>query len=213
MPEWPQGAEIRHPAYDFSPKHDYLSSQGRATGNPGPEYGQGRGQNMGKHDKVLRSAIAEGPCGMAARNQIGALCWRPHGSGHEVLLITSRDTGRWIIPKGWLVQGLTAAGSAAREAWEEAGIEGRPEEQALGYFAYRKGLDEGRAIPCVVEVFALKVDRLTDRYPEKGERRRKWFRPEKAAKKVDEPELRQLILSFAPPVEDGRKPAKRAASG
>jgi 8-oxo-dGTP pyrophosphatase MutT (NUDIX family) len=166
---------------------------------------------MGKHDKpVPRSAMAEGPCGMAARNQIGALCWRPHGSGHEVLLITSRDTGRWIIPKGWLVQGLTAAGSAAREAWEEAGIEGKPEEEALGYFAYRKGLDEGRAIPCVVEVFALRVERLTDRYPERGERRRKWFRPEKAAKKVDEPDLRQLILSCAPPVEEGR--AKRAAA-
>ena len=178
---------------------------------------------MGKHDKaVLRSAVAEGPCGMAARNQIGALCWRPHGTGHEVLLITSRDTGRWIIPKGWLVPvaattsppTTTPADTAAREAWEEAGIEGSPEEEALGYFAYRKGLDEGRAIPCVVEVFALKVDRLTDRYPEKGERRRKWFRPEKAAKKVDEPDLRQLILSFAPPAEEGRrKPAKRAAAG
>ena len=135
---------------------------------------------------------------MITRNQIGALCWRPHGLGHEVLLITSRDTGRWIIPKGWLMPGLTAAGSAAREAWEEAGIEGAPEEAALGFFAYRKGLHAGKSVPCVVEVFSLRVDKLTDRYPEKGQRRRKWFSAEKAAKKVDEPDLRQMILSFSP---------------
>jgi len=164
---------------------------------------------MGKHDK---SVLAEGPCGMAPRNQIGALCWRRHGKGHEVLLITSRDTGRWIIPKGWLIDGLTAAGSALREAWEEAGIEGAADDSALGFFAYRKGLDQNRAVPCVVEVFALKVDRLTDRYPEKGQRRRKWFRPEKAARKVDEPDLRQLILAFAPPEEADRpKDGKKAA--
>jgi 8-oxo-dGTP pyrophosphatase MutT (NUDIX family) len=163
---------------------------------------------MGKHDT---SVLSEGPCGMDARNQIGALCWRRHGAGHEVLLITSRDTGRWVIPKGWLVEGLTASGSAAREAWEEAGIEGAAAEQALGYFAYRKGIDATHAVPCVVEVFAMKVDRLTDRYPEKGQRRRKWFRPEKAAKKVDEPDLRQLILTFAPPTEKLRVPRGKAA--
>jgi len=150
---------------------------------------------------------------MAPRNQIGALCWRRHGKGHEVLLITSRDTGRWIIPKGWLIDGLTAAGSALREAWEEAGIEGAADDSALGFFAYRKGLDQNRAVPCVVEVFALKVDRLTDRYPEKGQRRRKWFRPEKAARKVDEPDLRQLILAFAPPEEADRPKGGKKAAG
>lgn len=138
---------------------------------------------------------------MATRDQIGALCWRPHGSGHEVLLITSRETGRWVIPKGWRMQGLTDAGAAAREAWEEAGIEGEATEDAVGFFAYRKVLTGGNSVPCVVKVFSLRVDRLVNRYPEKGQRRRKWFAPEKAAKKVDEPDLRHLILSFAPPEE------------
>ncbi|GAB1364444.1 NUDIX hydrolase [Rhodobacter sp.] len=157
--------------------------------------------------------MAEGPCGMATRSQIGALCWRPHGSGHEVLLITSRDTGRWVIPKGWMMQGLTGAGSAAREAWEEAGIEGEAKEEALGFFAYRKVLTVDKSVPCVVEVFPLRVDRLTDRYPEKGQRRRKWFRPDKAAKKVAEPDLRQLILSFVPPADAAAaKQARRAAT-
>ncbi|MDQ2065779.1 NUDIX hydrolase [Xinfangfangia sp. CPCC 101601] len=135
---------------------------------------------------------------MSTRDQIGALCWRPQGKGHEVLLITSRDTGRWVIPKGWRMQGLTDSRAAAQEAWEEAGIKGEPNDDAVGFFAYRKVLDGGKSVPCVVKVFPLKVDRLASAYPEKGQRRRKWFAPEKAAKKVDEPDLRQLILSFMP---------------
>jgi 8-oxo-dGTP pyrophosphatase MutT (NUDIX family) len=123
------------------------------------------------------------------------------GTRPEILLITSRDTGRWVIPKGWPMADLCPADAAAREAWEEAGVEGRAGD-ALGFFAYRKGLPGQVAVPCVVEVFAMRVDRLADRYPEKGQRRRKWFSPEKAAKKVDEPGLRALILGFAPAPED-----------
>ena len=164
---------------------------------------------MGKHEK---SALLEGPCGMDARNQIGALCWRRHGAGHEVMLITSRDTGRWVIPKGWPIDGLTNGAAAGREAWEEAGIEGDAASPSLGFFAYRKGLDGNVAVPCVVEVFALKVARLADSYPEKGQRRRKWFRPDTAAKKVDEPGLRELILAFAPP-RDKAHPKGGKASG
>ncbi|MGB4825689.1 MAG: NUDIX hydrolase [Paracoccaceae bacterium] len=135
---------------------------------------------------------------MAARTQYGALCWRMHAARPEVLLITSRDTGRWVIPKGWPMEALSAAEAAAREAWEEAGAEGAPSEPSLGFFAYRKGLGPQKVVPCVVEVFALRVERLASSYPEKGQRRRKWFSPEKAAKRVQEPDLRQLILAFAP---------------
>jgi 8-oxo-dGTP pyrophosphatase MutT (NUDIX family) len=161
---------------------------------------------MGKEDNRFP---ADAPCGMAALNQFGALCWRRHGKGHEVLLITSRDTGRWVIPKGWPMREMTPPEAAAREAWEEAGVQGTTTTRGLGFFAYRKGLAPDRALPCVVEVFALKVDRLADSYPEKGQRRRKWFRPEKAAKKVDEPDLRQLILAFVPP-EAEAAPRRRA---
>ncbi len=161
---------------------------------------------MGKEDNRFP---ADAPCGMAALNQFGALCWRRHGNGHEVLLITSRDTGRWVIPKGWPMREMTPPEAAAREAWEEAGVQGTTAAEGLGFFAYRRWLAPDRALPCVVEVFALKVDRLADRYPEKGQRRRKWFRPEKAARKVDEPDLRQLILAFVPPAAEAA-PARRA---
>jgi 8-oxo-dGTP pyrophosphatase MutT (NUDIX family) len=150
---------------------------------------------MGKHDQAM---TAEGPTAMAARNQMGALCWRMHGNRPEVLLITSRDTRRWIIPKGWPMADLAPGDTALREAWEEAGVEGRGSDRSLGFFAYRKGLSDQSSVPCVVEVFPVRVDRLADRYPEKGQRRRKWFSPEKAARKVDEPDLRALILSFVP---------------
>ncbi|MFZ1339140.1 MAG: NUDIX hydrolase [Paracoccaceae bacterium] len=151
---------------------------------------------MGKPDKMI---VAEGAGGAAARIQCGALCWRMHGAGPEVLLITSRDTGRWVIPKGWPIEALSAAEAAAREAWEEAGVEGALDGGSLGFFAYRKGLGPSVSVPCVVEVFALRVDRLASGYPEKGQRRRKWFSLDKAAKRVDEPELRRLILDFEPP--------------
>lgn len=134
---------------------------------------------------------------MAARNQFGALCWRRRDEQTEILLITSRDTGRWIIPKGWPVKVASPARTAALEAWEEAGVRGTLAPASLGYFAYRKDLDGKDVVPCVVEVFALEVAELAGEFPEKAERRRKWFAPEKAAKKVDEAELRSMILGFS----------------
>jgi 8-oxo-dGTP pyrophosphatase MutT (NUDIX family) len=144
-----------------------------------------------------RSELLNGPCGMAARNQYGALCWRRREDVPEVLLITSRDTGRWIIPKGWLIEAASPAETARQEAWEEAGVRGEVSGTSLGYFAYRKDILGKDIVPCVVEVFALEVDDLAKDFPEKDERRRKWFAPEKAARKVDEAELRSLILGFA----------------
>ena len=160
---------------------------------------------MGKQDKEIS---AEASSDKEARQQSGALCWRMRGAKPEVLLITSRDTGRWVIPKGWPIRSLSLAESAAVEAWEEAGVKAEKTAESLGVFHYQKGLGPDRAVPCQVEVFSLRVDRLAERYPEKGQRRRKWFAPEKAAKKVGEPELRQLILSFAPP--EAKKRTKAA---
>jgi len=144
---------------------------------------------------------AEAPDARDIRTQYAALCWRPAlkgGAGVEVLLITSRDTGRWVIPKGWPIRDLNPEASAAREAWEEAGVEGEPDPHCLGLYSYDKGLGPERSpLPCVVAVYALKVRGLADRFPEKKQRRRKWFRPEKAARKVAEPELRALLSSLA----------------
>lgn len=125
--------------------------------------------------------------------QYGALCWRMHRGKVEVLLITSRDTGRWVIPKGWPIAGRSPSQAAAREAFEEAGVEGRVSSAGLGLFNYRKVLSPKQSIACKVEVFSLRVAKLVTKFPERHERRRKWFAAEKAARKVIEPELRALL--------------------
>lgn len=119
----------------------------------------------------------------------------------QVLLVTSRDTGRWVIPKGWLIPGLSAHDSAAREAWEEAGVEGMVLDVPLGLFAYDKVMGAGSSIPCIVSVYPLQVNVLRNRFPESKQRRRKWFTPQKAANKVIEPGLRDILSAFRPPTE------------
>ncbi len=143
-------------------------------------------------------AAASAPATMVEKPQVGALCWRSHGAGVQILLITSRETGRWVIPKGGIIAGKDAAASARQEAWEEAGVEGHVSADAmLGCFDYDK-LDRKRqqARRCRVEVFPLKVDRLVAKFPEKGERRRKWFKLSRAAIEVQEPDLRRLLLDL-----------------
>lgn len=136
------------------------------------------------------------------RTQYGAVCWRVLRQQLQVLLVTSRDTGRWIIPKGWPIAGQTPEQSAAREAWEEAGVEGRILPTCIGLFGYDKIMGPTVSIPCIVAVFPLQVSRLRNRYPEHKERRRKWFAPEKAAEKVGEAELSALLVAFTPPQPD-----------
>lgn len=138
--------------------------------------------------------VAEGD---GARSQYGALCWRAHRGQIEVLLITSRDTGRWVIPKGWPMAGLSPDIAAAQEAWEEAGVSGQVAGRPLGIYAYDKVVKLGQTLPCAVAVYPLRVDRLAVEFPERHERRRKWFAAAKAARKVAEPELRHIFLSLA----------------
>lgn len=130
------------------------------------------------------------------RTQYGALCWRLRGDHLQILLVTSRDTGRWVIPKGWPHDDLDGAQSAAREAWEEAGVEGKADPRCLGVFGYDKLHPTQECVPCVVGVYGLRVSKLVRRFPERSQRRRKWFSVEKAAKRVAEPELRALMLSM-----------------
>lgn len=133
-----------------------------------------------------------------ARSQVGALCWRLSEGKLQVLLVTSRETGRWVIPKGWPQSKKSAADSAGSEAWEEAGAKGRVTDGALGVYAYHKVLGPERGIPCVVSVFPMQVKSLARDYPEHGQRKRRWFAPKKAAQKVDEPELKEILKAFAP---------------
>lgn len=135
--------------------------------------------------------------------QYGALCWREGGEGVEVLLITSRDTGRWVIPKGWPMPGLAPEAAAAQEAWEEAGVNGQINPCCIGRFGYQKGLSVTTTIPCAVAVFGLRVKTLATSFPEAKVRQRKWFPLAEAAGLVAEPELSQIIAGFTPP-EGGR---------
>lgn len=116
----------------------------------------------------------------------------------QVLLVTSRGTGRWILPKGWVNPGQSAAQSAAQEAWEEAGVRGAMDADPLGTYHYAKRLEDGRARPCRVEVFPLRVEAELDAWPEQDQRRRLWLDPAEAARRVEEPELRALLAGFRP---------------
>lgn len=131
------------------------------------------------------------------RSQYGALCWRMHRGRVEVLLITSRDTGRWVIPKGWPMEGRRPDEAAAQEAWEEAGVTGESGATALGLFSYDKARKSKEALPCVVTVYPLRVERLAARFPERAERRRRWFSADRAARLVAEPELRSMLAQLA----------------
>ncbi|MBB4952416.1 8-oxo-dGTP pyrophosphatase MutT (NUDIX family) [Agrobacterium vitis] len=111
----------------------------------------------------------------------------------EVLLITSRDTGRWVIPKGWPMGSKKSHAVAEREAYEEAGVKGKVEKNSFGSFTYDKAMPGGLHIPCEVKVYLLKVNELVENYPEKGTRRLEWVSCEEAAERVREPQLKRLF--------------------
>ena len=132
-----------------------------------------------------------------SRPQVAALCYRGHGDEKEVLLVTSRGTGRWILPKGWPMEGKHDAEAAAQEAWEEAGVkEGKLTCDPIGAYSYDKELNNGSVARCSATVFPLKVKKTTKKFPEASERTRKWVSPEEAAKMVDEKGLRKLLRDF-----------------
>ena len=126
-------------------------------------------------------------------HQVGALCVRRRNNGgYQVLLITSRDRGRWIIPKGWRAKSLKDHQAAAREAHEEAGVSGTVRAKPIGNYAYRKISDAGvRSLQ--VAVFLLHVRRERNDWKERNQRRRAWFDLRAAIKEVEEPALRTLI--------------------
>jgi 8-oxo-dGTP pyrophosphatase MutT (NUDIX family) len=147
-----------------------------------------------KRSEALRLGAEE------ALTQHAALCFRrtPDDSV-EVLLITSRETGRWVMPKGWPMRSRSAGDCALREAFEEAGVQGRLTGDCLGLYSYQKALADGRAVTCVVSVYPIEVSALDDDFPERGQRQRSWFVPVVAAALVAEPELRNILARFAPP--------------
>lgn len=133
-----------------------------------------------------------------ARGQVGALCYRVRKKRGvvEVLLVTTRETHRWVIPKGWPIAGKSADQAAAQEAYEEAGAHGKVTKKPLGFFTYLKCLPGGDSVPCVVQVHALEVTRRDKHFKEETQRSVAWFPYIEAANLVVEPELKQLIMSL-----------------
>ena len=115
----------------------------------------------------------------------------------QVLMITSRDTGRWVMPKGWVMNDRKPYQAAALEALEEAGAEGFVSSEQIGEYHYIKRLDDGTGLPCRVRVYPMVVEKLNRRWKERAERKRRWFSPKAAAKRVDEPELAALLGGLA----------------
>jgi len=117
----------------------------------------------------------------------------------RILLITSRETRRWVIPKGNSGRRLPAHRAAEREAFEEAGIVGVACPTSLGRYSYRKRKSDGTARTAQVEVFPLAVTRQLDNWPEREQRDARWFSIEDAASAVDEPDLKSIIAGFREP--------------
>lgn len=141
-----------------------------------------------KIKRVLASLAKE-------RRQVAALPWRRTDRGLEIMLVSSRRTQRWIIPKGWSMAGRKDYAAAAIEALEEAGLLGVISEHPIGQYTYVKRLvSYERAVP--VAVFSLRVSRQRDRWPEQRQRMTQWFSAEEAATLVDDAELRDVISSF-----------------
>jgi 8-oxo-dGTP pyrophosphatase MutT (NUDIX family) len=138
--------------------------------------------------------------------QVAALCWRARPV-LEVLLITSLNSKRWILPKGWPEPDLTPAESAAHEAFEEAGVIGKLDPHPVGTYHYLKEKKDGSGLPCNVEVFALAVTKQLHEWPEKGARTLAWVPIDQAIKQVGELGLRPVLKEF----RKAHAPQKRSA--
>lgn len=145
-----------------------------------------------------------GEAELATAVQYAALPYRVN-DGVEVMLLTSRETGRWVLPKGWPMDGKSPRAAARREALEEAGVVGRVCKRPIGAFHYDKRLSDGCLVTCKVLVYPLAFERQRKHWPEQGERTIGWFTPDEAAAMVLEPELAILLHSFTPPTDPAGK--------
>ncbi len=136
----------------------------------------------------------------AFRMQYGALCFRLKAEGPEIeiLVITSRETGRWVLPKGWPMKGKKPHQAAATEAWEEAGVRGIPNKTPVGRYVYLKELDGGDVAPVMVEMYQVEVTKVQADFKEKGQRVLAWVSPDEAARRVREVELKSMLVNFRP---------------
>jgi 8-oxo-dGTP pyrophosphatase MutT (NUDIX family) len=141
----------------------------------------------------VRRLFGAVPC----RLQVAALPWRIGESGLEIMLITSRETRRWVLPKGWPEAREPLSEAAVREAGEEAGLSGTISHVEVGRYFYAKSLADGQDVPCEVLVYPLRVIDVADKWKERRERERRWFSGAEAARQVAEPDLGEIIAAFS----------------
>jgi 8-oxo-dGTP pyrophosphatase MutT (NUDIX family) len=134
----------------------------------------------------------------------------------QILLLTSRGTGRWVVPKGWPMRKRTPAGTAEREAYEEAGVKGWLwSRKPIGSYSYTKA-DEAALGKILVKLFVLAVEEQMPDWPECNERRTRWFPVHRAAALVQERDLSRLLRAIPGVVslrseQPTRKKSKRSA--
>jgi 8-oxo-dGTP pyrophosphatase MutT (NUDIX family) len=136
------------------------------------------------------------------RRQYGAIPYTIDGSDRvRVALLTSRETQRWVIPKGWPMAKRSATAAARREVLEEGGLVGTIiHMKPIGHYRYSKRFPVGKVVTCRVAVFLLRVRRVLDVWPEQNQRLRAWFSPEIAAELVSEKGLSAILLKLTPTV-------------
>lgn len=128
--------------------------------------------------------------------QVAGLVIRRRKDRQEVLLVTSRDSLRWIAPKGWVEGGEDGAEAAMREVWEEAGVIARPTGEALGSYDYVKERQRGD-LHCSVDVYLLELVAEKSRWPEMKHRKRRWVTVGEAPDVLEEPGLADLLRASA----------------
>jgi len=146
----------------------------------------------------------------AVRLQYGALPYRFDENGElEILLVTTRQSGRWIIPKGSAIKGLTRSESAAQEAYEEAGVRGLIKARSIGVFPFEKNLyEKGITVPCEVMVYPLLVTKQCKTWPEQKQRLSRWFSAAEAMAHLQDKGLTKIVRQFT--VQSGsRKKTKK----
>ncbi|MTJ83247.1 MAG: NUDIX hydrolase [Telmatospirillum sp.] len=129
--------------------------------------------------------------------QYAALPFHIENGQLRILLITSRETRRWVLPKGWPEKKLKPHQVAAKEAFEEAGLSGAVCRTPVAAFEYEKLLDARHKVTCLVEVFPMRVSEVLEQWPEKHQRQRRWMPPEEAAALVQEKGLRRFLRDLA----------------
>jgi 8-oxo-dGTP pyrophosphatase MutT (NUDIX family) len=128
--------------------------------------------------------------------QLAALCHRTGPDGLEIMLVRS-SRGRWILPKGWPIEGLNGAQTAMQEAWEEGGVsDGKPAKRSLGFFDTVKRLDSGTEMPCETHVYPIKTRETQPEFPECESRDPTWVSVAKAVDMVEEQGLKDILTEF-----------------